>query len=67
MKNRFLLIYEPVFSFLFKQNPCHVGDTVVYGSGMGTVIVEANDDPNGIFSLESTIKVVEEGKSNNFL
>uniref|UniRef100_A0ABM5FTD0 Adhesion G-protein coupled receptor V1 isoform X1 n=1 Tax=Pogona vitticeps TaxID=103695 RepID=A0ABM5FTD0_9SAUR len=42
------------------------GDTVVYGSGMATVIIEANDDPNGIFSLETTSKAVEEGKSNDF-
>lgn len=33
---------------------------------MATVIIEANDDPNGIFSLETLEKEVEEGKSNNF-
>uniref|UniRef100_A0A8D0G948 Adhesion G-protein coupled receptor V1 n=1 Tax=Sphenodon punctatus TaxID=8508 RepID=A0A8D0G948_SPHPU len=43
------------------------GDTVVYKSGMATVIIEANDDPNGIFSLEPVEKAVEEGKTNVFL
>ncbi|XP_039203973.1 adhesion G-protein coupled receptor V1 isoform X4 [Crotalus tigris] len=43
------------------------GDTVVYKPRMATVIIEANDDPNGIFLLESTDKAVEEGKTNDFL
>ncbi|XP_077203699.1 adhesion G-protein coupled receptor V1 isoform X3 [Paroedura picta] len=54
---------ETFYIILFNST----GDTVVYGSGMATVIIEANDDPNGIFSLESTVKVVEEGKTNDFL
>lgn len=55
------------FSIIFKQKNSCLGDTVVYGSGMATVIIEANDDPNGIFSLERTDKAVEEGKTNDFL
>ncbi|KAM4753534.1 adhesion G-protein coupled receptor V1 isoform 2-T3 [Cyanocitta cristata] len=43
------------------------GDTVIFNAGVATVIIEANDDPNGIFSLESLQKPVEEGKSNSFL
>ncbi|XP_007438209.1 G-protein coupled receptor 98, partial [Python bivittatus] len=43
------------------------GDTVIYKPRMATVIIEANDDPNGIFILESTGKAVEEGKTNDFL
>ncbi|XP_061673206.1 adhesion G-protein coupled receptor V1 isoform X2 [Syngnathoides biaculeatus] len=42
------------------------GDAVVYGADMATVVIEANDDASGIFSLEPTEKTVEEGKSNNF-
>ncbi|XP_077417871.1 adhesion G-protein coupled receptor V1 isoform X3 [Vanacampus margaritifer] len=42
------------------------GDAVVYGADTATVVIEANDDANGIFSLEPTEKTVEEGKSNNF-
>ncbi|XP_069912554.1 adhesion G-protein coupled receptor V1 [Oryctolagus cuniculus] len=42
------------------------GDTVVYQHGIATVIIEANDDPNGIFSLEPIDKAVEEGKMNTF-
>ncbi|KAM5328541.1 adhesion G-protein coupled receptor V1 [Glossophaga mutica] len=42
------------------------GDTVVYQHGIATVIIEANDDPNGIFSLEPIDKAVEEGKTNAF-
>uniref|UniRef100_A0A8C9WGZ3 Adhesion G-protein coupled receptor V1 n=1 Tax=Scleropages formosus TaxID=113540 RepID=A0A8C9WGZ3_SCLFO len=42
------------------------GDTVVYGNDTATVVIEANDDANGIFSLEPTDKKVEEGKSNSF-
>ncbi|OWK61600.1 G-protein coupled receptor 98, partial [Lonchura striata] len=43
------------------------GDTVIFNAGVATVIIEANDDPNGIFSLEPIEKLVEEGKSNFFL
>uniref|UniRef100_A0A8C7EBG5 Adhesion G-protein coupled receptor V1 n=1 Tax=Nothoprocta perdicaria TaxID=30464 RepID=A0A8C7EBG5_NOTPE len=43
------------------------GDTVIFKAGMATIIIEANDDPNGIFSLEPIDKSVEEGKSNIFL
>ncbi|KAM9822621.1 adhesion G-protein coupled receptor V1 isoform 2-T2 [Syngnathus typhle] len=42
------------------------GDAVVYGADTATVVIEANDDANGIFSLEPTEKTVEEGKSNYF-
>uniref|UniRef100_A0A665TER5 Adhesion G-protein coupled receptor V1 n=1 Tax=Echeneis naucrates TaxID=173247 RepID=A0A665TER5_ECHNA len=42
------------------------GDAVVYGADTATVVIEANDDANGIFSLEPKEKPVEEGKSNNF-
>ncbi|XP_061528205.1 adhesion G-protein coupled receptor V1 isoform X2 [Phycodurus eques] len=42
------------------------GDAVVYGADTATVVIEANDDANGIFSLEPMEKRVEEGKSNNF-
>ncbi|XP_036868013.2 adhesion G-protein coupled receptor V1 [Manis javanica] len=42
------------------------GDTVVYQYPLATVIIEANDDPNGIFSLEALDKAVEEGKTNAF-
>ncbi|NWU68697.1 GPR98 protein, partial [Pterocles burchelli] len=43
------------------------GDTVIFKAGVATVVIEANDDPNGIFSLETLEKPVDEGKSNNFL
>lgn len=39
---------------------------MVYGADTATVIIEANDDANGIFFLEQVVKQVEEGKSNNF-
>ncbi|XP_053084899.1 adhesion G-protein coupled receptor V1 isoform X1 [Pangasianodon hypophthalmus] len=42
------------------------GDAVVYGKDTATVVIQANDDANGIFSLDATEKPVEEGKSNNF-
>ncbi|XP_043565048.1 adhesion G-protein coupled receptor V1 isoform X2 [Chiloscyllium plagiosum] len=42
------------------------GDTVVYGTSRATVIIEANDDPHGIFSLEPFEKNVFEGMANNF-
>ncbi|KAM8777301.1 adhesion G-protein coupled receptor V1 [Rhynchonycteris naso] len=53
---------EPFYIILFNST----GDTVVYQYGMATVIIEANDDPNGIFSLEPIDKAVEEGKTNAF-
>nr|XP_014349406.1 PREDICTED: G-protein coupled receptor 98 [Latimeria chalumnae] len=43
------------------------GDTVVYGADRATIIIEANDDPNGIFSLEQIDRTVEEGSSNDFM
>ncbi|KAF5913581.1 hypothetical protein HPG69_017201, partial [Diceros bicornis minor] len=39
---------EDFYIILFNST----GDTVVYQYGIATVIIEANDDPNGIFSLE---------------
>ncbi|XP_077457045.1 adhesion G-protein coupled receptor V1 [Stigmatopora argus] len=42
------------------------GDAVVYGTDRAVVVIEANDDANGIFSLQQTEKTVEEGKDNNF-
>lgn len=42
------------------------GDAVVYGAIKATVVIEANDDANGIFSLEPTEKAVEEGNINHF-
>ncbi|NWQ77266.1 GPR98 protein, partial [Columbina picui] len=51
--------------YIFLMNS--TGDTVIFKAGVATVIIEANDDPNGIFSLETLEKQVEEGKSNNFL
>lgn len=44
----------------------YIGDAVVYGAYTATVIIEANDDANGIFSLEPVEKPVEEGKPNTF-
>ncbi|XP_027733793.1 adhesion G-protein coupled receptor V1 isoform X6 [Empidonax traillii] len=54
---------ETFYIFLLNST----GDTVVFSAGVATVIIEANDDPNGIFSLEPLEKPVEEGKSNIFL
>ncbi|XP_043920117.1 adhesion G-protein coupled receptor V1 [Protopterus annectens] len=54
---------EPFYIILFNST----GDTVVYGAKMATVIIEASDDPNGIFSLEPVNKAVEEGRSNKFM
>ncbi|NXX79900.1 GPR98 protein, partial [Urocolius indicus] len=54
---------ETFYIFLLNST----GDTVIFKAGMATVIIEANDDPNGIFSLEPVEKPVEEGKSNIFL
>lgn len=42
------------------------GDAVVYGADKATVVIEANDDANGIFSLEAIERPVEEGKTNHF-
>ncbi|XP_054434571.1 adhesion G-protein coupled receptor V1 [Pteronotus mesoamericanus] len=53
---------ETFYVILFNST----GDTVVYQHGIATVIIEANDDPNGIFSLEPIDKAVEEGKTNAF-
>uniref|UniRef100_A0A287D5V5 Adhesion G-protein coupled receptor V1 n=1 Tax=Ictidomys tridecemlineatus TaxID=43179 RepID=A0A287D5V5_ICTTR len=53
---------EAFYIILFNST----GDTVVYQYGIATVIIEANDDPNGIFSLEPIDKAVEEGKTNAF-
>ncbi|NXE93985.1 GPR98 protein, partial [Menura novaehollandiae] len=54
---------EAFYIFLLNST----GDTVIFNDGVATVIIEANDDPNGIFSLEPLEKPVEEGKSNIFL
>ncbi|NWV26847.1 GPR98 protein, partial [Origma solitaria] len=54
---------EEFYIFLFNST----GDTVIFNAGVATVIIEANDDPNGIFSLEPIEKPVEEGKNNTFL
>uniref|UniRef100_A0A3P8TGE6 Adhesion G-protein coupled receptor V1 n=1 Tax=Amphiprion percula TaxID=161767 RepID=A0A3P8TGE6_AMPPE len=53
---------EPFYILLYNAT----GDAVVYGANTATVVIEANDDANGIFSLESVEKPVEEGKTNNF-
>ncbi|XP_076995276.1 adhesion G-protein coupled receptor V1 [Tamandua tetradactyla] len=53
---------ESFYIILFNST----GDTVVYQYGIATVIIEANDDTNGIFSLEPIDKAVEEGKTNSF-
>uniref|UniRef100_A0A096MK89 Adhesion G-protein coupled receptor V1 n=1 Tax=Rattus norvegicus TaxID=10116 RepID=A0A096MK89_RAT len=53
---------EPFYIILFNST----GDTVVYEYGVATIIIEANDDPNGVFSLEPIDKAVEEGKTNAF-
>ncbi|XP_070689817.1 adhesion G-protein coupled receptor V1 [Pempheris klunzingeri] len=53
---------EPFYIVLYNAS----GDAVVYGADTATVVIEANDDANGIFSLEAIEKPVEEGNSNNF-
>uniref|UniRef100_A0A673Z153 Adhesion G-protein coupled receptor V1 n=1 Tax=Salmo trutta TaxID=8032 RepID=A0A673Z153_SALTR len=53
---------EPFYILLYNTT----GDAVVYGADTATVVIEANDEANGIFSLESTERSVEEGKTNNF-
>ncbi|XP_072270059.1 adhesion G-protein coupled receptor V1 [Pyxicephalus adspersus] len=42
------------------------GDTVVSENGNATVVIKANDDPNGIFHIEPVDKTVEEGSTNHF-
>lgn len=44
----------------------YTGDAVVYGADKATVVIEANDDANGIFSLEAIERPVKEGRTNNF-
>ncbi|XP_037634420.1 adhesion G-protein coupled receptor V1 isoform X2 [Sebastes umbrosus] len=53
---------EPFYIVLYNAT----GDAVVYGADTATVVIEANDDANGIFSLEAIEKPVEEGKTSNF-
>uniref|UniRef100_A0A3Q2DXJ8 Adhesion G-protein coupled receptor V1 n=1 Tax=Cyprinodon variegatus TaxID=28743 RepID=A0A3Q2DXJ8_CYPVA len=53
---------EPFYIVLYNTT----GDAVVYGADTATVVIEANDDANGVFSLESVEKPVEEGKTNSF-
>uniref|UniRef100_A0A3P8WCF8 Adhesion G-protein coupled receptor V1 n=1 Tax=Cynoglossus semilaevis TaxID=244447 RepID=A0A3P8WCF8_CYNSE len=53
---------EPFYIQLYNAT----GDAVVYGAHTATVVIKANDDANGMFSLESTEKPVEEGQTNNF-
>uniref|UniRef100_A0A668RW45 Adhesion G-protein coupled receptor V1 n=1 Tax=Oreochromis aureus TaxID=47969 RepID=A0A668RW45_OREAU len=53
---------EPFYIVLYNAT----GDAVVYGAATATVVIEANDDANGIFSLEPVEKPVEEGKTNIF-
>uniref|UniRef100_A0A3B4ZW94 Adhesion G-protein coupled receptor V1 n=1 Tax=Stegastes partitus TaxID=144197 RepID=A0A3B4ZW94_9TELE len=54
---------EPFYIVLYNAT----GDAVVYGADTATVVIEANDDANGIFSLEFVEKPVEEGKTNDFV
>ncbi|XP_026199339.1 adhesion G-protein coupled receptor V1 [Anabas testudineus] len=42
------------------------GDAVVYDPHTAIVLIKANDDASGIFSLEAIEKPVEEGKTNYF-
>lgn len=63
-KNINLIVRQLLFITL--TSLFYLGDTVVYQYGIATVIIEANDDPNGIFSLEPIDKTVEEGKTNAF-
>ncbi|XP_041793349.1 adhesion G-protein coupled receptor V1 isoform X2 [Chelmon rostratus] len=53
---------EPFYIVLYNAT----GDAVVYGADTATVVIEANDDANGIFSLEALEKPVGEGKTNHF-
>lgn len=68
-KETHLVLELPPFLIpvLIKLITLFLGDTVIFNAGVATVIIEANDDPNGIFSLEPLEKPVEEGKSNTFL
>ncbi|XP_018414734.1 PREDICTED: G-protein coupled receptor 98, partial [Nanorana parkeri] len=52
--------------FFYLQLLNATGDTVVSGNGNATVLIKANDDPNGIFYIESVDKTVEEGATNQF-
>ncbi|KAM8960806.1 adhesion G-protein coupled receptor V1 [Pelodytes ibericus] len=53
---------EPFYIMLVNAT----GDTVVSGNGKATVVIKANDDPNGIFYMEPVDKTVEEGATNSF-
>ncbi|XP_071260291.1 adhesion G-protein coupled receptor V1-like isoform X2 [Salvelinus alpinus] len=53
---------EPFYIILYNTT----GDAVVYGADTATVVIEANDEANGIFSLESRETPVKEGNTNNF-
>ncbi|KAM9393782.1 adhesion G-protein coupled receptor V1 [Pholidichthys leucotaenia] len=53
---------EPFYIVLYNAT----GDAVVHEAHTATVVIEANDDANGIFSLEPVEKPVEEGNTNNF-
>ncbi|XP_014844179.1 PREDICTED: G-protein coupled receptor 98 isoform X1 [Poecilia mexicana] len=53
---------EPFYIVLYNAT----GDAVVHGADTAKVVIEANDDANGVFSLEPEEKPVEEGKSNHF-
>ncbi|KAM5191785.1 adhesion G-protein coupled receptor V1 [Mantella aurantiaca] len=52
--------------FFYLQLLNATGDTVVSGNGNATVVIKANDDPNGIFHFEPLDKTVEEGGTNQF-
>ncbi|XP_073480601.1 adhesion G-protein coupled receptor V1 isoform X2 [Aquarana catesbeiana] len=52
--------------FFYLQLLNATGDTVVSGNGNATVVIKANDDPNGIFHIEPVDKTVEEGATNQF-
>ncbi|KAM9330953.1 adhesion G-protein coupled receptor V1 [Gastrophryne carolinensis] len=52
--------------FFYLQLLNATGDTVVSGNGNATIIIKANDDPNGIFHIEPVDKTVEEGVTNQF-
>ena len=58
-------IYLSIYLLFDGMHFCS-GDAVVYGADRVTVVIEANDDANGIFYLETTKKSVEEGKTNYF-
>ncbi|XP_068103893.1 adhesion G-protein coupled receptor V1 [Hyperolius riggenbachi] len=52
--------------FFYLQLLNATGDTVVSGNGNATIVIRANDDPNGIFHIEPVDKSVEEGGTNLF-